>query len=145
MNSREGFDLGPVYHGGRWDGKRRMRVGGRGALGIGAYFTPIRSFAEEYAKESGGTVTETYLRIKNPLRLDSGDGTHPLIVGFIKLGMDPQKAEKLVERQEEQYGYIGSQLKNLALQKGYDGIFLYFKGILREIVVWTPEQILHRD
>jgi hypothetical protein len=145
MLSHEGFDLGPVYHGGHWDGKKRMRTGGRGALGVGAYFTPIRSVAEEYAKESGGQVTETYLRIKNPLRLDHGNGTHPLIVGFVKLGMDEGKAARMVEREEEKHGYIGSQLKNLALHKGYDGICLYFKGALQEIVAWTPEQILHHD
>jgi hypothetical protein len=136
------FNVGPVYHGGTWDGKSPMRVNGRGALGIGAYFTPIRSKAEGYAKESGGTVVETYLRCPNPLEIHVNHGSeHPCVQALVKLGMNEAKAEKLVERVEEKYGYMGGEIKKLALEQGYTGLFEYFNGTLTEIVVWTPQQV----
>jgi hypothetical protein len=135
------FNIGPVYHGGTWDGTKLVRVNGRGALGVGAYFTPISSVADTYAKESGGQLTKAFLRIHNPLKLESGDGSHPAIQALTKLGMPEAKAIKLVERVEEQHGYMGGEIKKLAITQGYDGIFQYFNGTLREIVVWSPHQV----
>lgn len=135
------FNIGPVYHGGTWDGVKPIRVTGRGALGVGAYFTPIKSVAEQYATESGGKVIETYLRVKNPLKLESGDRSHPMIQALVKLGVPETKAINAVEREEEKYGYMGGQVKKLAIQAGYDAIFQYFNGTLREIVVWNSNQV----
>ena len=56
--------LGPVYHGGSWDGSKQIKTTGRGALGQGAYFTPDIKIAEQYAKESGSPyVVEAFLHI----------------------------------------------------------------------------------
>lgn len=137
------FNFGPVYHGGTWDGIKSIKVNGRGALGVGAYFTPDKSVAADYAAESGGKVVETFLSIKNPLKIYSikGDGKHPVSEAFISLGMEANKAYSLVEKIEEKYGYVGTQLKTLAVSKGFDSIFQYFNGNLREIVVWNKEQV----
>jgi hypothetical protein len=137
------YNVGPVYHGGNWSGTLPIRVVGKGALGTGAYFSPDKSYAERYAKESGGNVIETYLDIKNPLKIymNKGEFKHPCIDALIQLGMKPEKAEKLVERVEELKGYMGKEIQNLALTKGYDGIFEYFNGDLKEIVVWKSDQV----
>jgi hypothetical protein len=50
-----------------------------------------------------------------------------------------------LERGEEKHGYMGGQVKKLALQQGYDAIFQYFKGTLREIVIWNPEQVQYNN
>jgi hypothetical protein len=51
------FNVGPVYHGGTWDGSKSIKVTGRGALGIGAYFTPILEIAQ---KPVNGTVLSVW-------------------------------------------------------------------------------------
>lgn len=142
-NTDSSFNFGPVYHGGSWNGTKPIKVNGRGALGIGAYFTPDKSIAANYAEESGGVITETFLSIRNPLKIysEQGDGKHPVSEAFISLGMEPTKAYSLVEKIEEKYGYVGTQLKTLASSKGFDSIFQYYNGKLREIVVWDKQQV----
>lgn len=140
------FNVGPVYHGGTWNGIKAIKVTGRGALGSGAYFTPMKDVAEKYASESGGEVIETYLDIKNPLKIyrDSSNQEHPVIDAMMQLGVSQEKAIAVVEKIEEKYGYVGTQLKTLALAKGYDGIFQYYDGKLREIVIWNKDQVKYR-
>jgi hypothetical protein len=119
-----------------------IKVTGRGALGIGAYFTPTLEIAQNYANESGGQVIKAYLKVNNPLEIFSDDKReHPMVAALVTLGMDRQKADLFVEKQEEKYGYMGSQIKNLASAKGYDAIYQYFNGSLREIVVWDKTQV----
>lgn len=139
----EEFNFGPVYHGGNWDGIKPIKVTGRGALGVGAYFTPIKSVADSYASESGGNVNVAFLKVKNPLEIytTSVNREHPVVAALVSLGMNPEKADRFVEREEEKYGYIGSQLKKLATSKGHDAIFQYFDGKLREIVIWNNQQV----
>ncbi len=135
------FNISPVYHGGRWDGIKPIKVNGRGALGVGAYFTPIKSVAERYANESGGNLIQTRLRVKNPLKIESGDRSHPMITALVALGVNQEKATSVVEREEEKHGYMGGQVKNLAISQGYDAIFQYFNGTLTEIVIWNAYQV----
>lgn len=139
------FNISPVYHGGTWDGIKHIKVNGRGALGVGAYFTPLKDVAERYAGESGGQVIETSLRVRNPLKIESGDASHPMIDALVQLGMKQGRAEAMVEREEERHGYMGGQVKKLALDQGYDAIFQYFKGTLREIVIWNPYQVQYKQ
>ena len=142
LENDPGHSFGPVYHGGSWDGIKPIKVNGRGALGVGAYFTPDRSKALTYATEPGQKVTTAFLRINNPVVIHmNSPGQHPCVEALVFLGMDSAKASKLVERVEEKYGYMGGEIKKLALSKGYDGIFEYFSGKLTEIVVWTPQQV----
>lgn len=134
--------FGPVYHGGSWDGIKPIRTNGRGALGVGAYFTPNKEKALSYATESGGKVIEAYLKVKNPLKIFSTQGgKHPVVEALVALGADETKASQMVEKQEERYGYIGSQIKTLALSKGYDALFQYYNNQLSEIVIWDKGQV----
>jgi len=134
--------FGPVYHGGSWDGIKPIRTNGRGALGVGAYFTPNKEKALSYATESGGKVIEAYLKVKNPLKIFSTQGgKHPVVEALVALGADEAKASQMVEKQEEKYGYIGSQIKTLALSKGYDALFQYYNNQLSEIVIWDKGQV----
>jgi hypothetical protein len=136
--------LGPVYHGGSWDGSKQIKTNGRGALGQGAYFTPDIKIAEQYAKESGlPYVVEAFLHIMNPLVIhtNTGEMSHPCVDAFVQLGIDKDKAVAMVEKIEDQYGYVGKQISSRAVPQGYDGILQYFNNRLREIVVWNAIQV----
>ena len=142
LEHEDDYNIGPVYHGGSWDGVKSIKTTGRGALGVGAYFTPIKSLAQGYADEAGGKVVETFLRVHNPLKIyTENHQTHPMVDALVQLGMDRTKAEVFVEKEEMKKGYLGSQVKNLAQAKGYDAIFQFFNGKLREIVIWNPKQV----
>lgn len=138
-----GYSFGPVYHGGSWDGVRPVKVTGRGALGAGAYFTPIKSVAEQYAAESGGKLSTAYLSVRNPLKLHMVPGkvAHPCIEALVMLGVPRDKAISKVEKVEERLGYLGKEISTLALSQGYDALFQYWGGELREIVIWSSSQV----
>jgi hypothetical protein len=137
-----------VYHGG-FDvatGSGAFKSSKRGALGAGTYFTPSETRALSYARESGAkksAVTEVYLSIKNPLVIGNNPRQHPMVEAFEKLGMDPNKAEDLVERVEEKHGYIGTELQRMAKRQGYDGLVQYDRSgeIVSEVVAFDPKQI----
>jgi len=135
--------FGPVYHGGNWDGKTPIKTTGRGALGSGAYFTPIREVAEQYATQSGGKITEAYLDIKNPLEIHMGKNRyeHPCVMALVQLGMPEEKAQNKVEKIEELKGYVGKEISSAAAKQGYDAIFQYFNGVLREVVIWDSSKV----
>lgn len=135
-----GHSFGPVYHGGSWDGRKPIRVTGRGALGVGAYFTPIESKSDQYAKEASGQTVAAYLDINKPLVIHASQHEHPCVQALVTLGIAEDKAYKLVERVEEKHGYMGSEIKTLAMKQGYDGIFEYFNNVLTEIVIWNSSQ-----
>ena len=143
-NENAGF--GPVYHGGKWDGISPIKMG-RGALGTGAYFTPNKELAIRYATESGSNVTEAYLNVKNPLKINSFHDTkiHPCVQALELLGMSKEKANKLVEKVEEEKGYLGKEISSRAIPQGYDSIFFYSKGVLREIVIWNSAQVINKS
>lgn len=137
--------LGPVYHGGKWDGVSPIKMG-RGALGIGAYFTPNKELALRYATESGSGVSEVYLDVKNPIKINSFSDTrvHPCVQALEILGMPKENAVKLVERVEENKGYLGKEISSRAIPQGYDSIFYYHKDTLREIVVWNSDKVINK-
>jgi len=142
-NNYEASKFGPVFHGGKWDGSTPIKVTGRGALGSGAYFTPIREIAERYAEESGGKVVEAYLDIKKPLEIHMGKNKfeHPCIMAMVQLGIPEEKAQEKIEKIEELKGYVGKEISTLATKQGYDAIFQYFNGILKEIVIWNSNKV----
>jgi hypothetical protein len=137
------FNYGPVYHGGTWDGVSPIKTTGRGALGSGAYFTPNKSIAENYAKEKGGKVIETYLKLKKPLEIHmySNNFSHPCVQALVKLGVNEEKAAEKVDEIEGKKGYMGKQISSLATGKGYDGLIQYFDGEPKEIVIWNSKQV----
>jgi hypothetical protein len=136
-----------LYHGGfDFDaapkGKGVPKVGGRGSLGAGFYLTPDATRAGEYAKENGGAVTSTFVKLNRPLEIRyTRGGRDPVTQALVTLGMPIEKAEKKVEAAYEKYGYAGSEIKTLAIAQGYDGIVEYIDGRMSEVVVWSPTQV----
>lgn len=137
--------VGPVYHGGKWDGVSPIKMG-RGALGTGAYFTPNKELAWRYATEAGAEVKEAYLDIQKPIVIKSfkDAGVHPCVQALEILGMPKEKASDLVERIEENKGYLGKEISSRAIPQGYDGIFYYHNNTLREIVIWNSDKVINK-
>ena len=139
------FNVGPVYQGGSWNGRTPVKVNGRGSLGVGAYFSPDQTFATTYAVEKGGLLVETYLSVHKPLIIHTNHGgggiLHPCIQALVLLGVKESVAEAKVEKVEEQHGYMGKEISTLALRQGYDAIYQYRNGDLKEIVIWHPAQV----
>lgn len=102
-----------VYHGTAIPKTAFRREGG--ASGVGAYFTPHRSVAEDYAEndvmEDGDTpeVMEVYLSIQNPYRMR----------GMDSYSITPERRDEIEAR-------------------GHDGVINEDNG---EIVAFRPEQI----
>jgi hypothetical protein len=118
---------------------RRIKPSKEGALGSGSYLTPKPSYSSGYAEGVGGNILPVHAQIKNPLIIE-GNGD-PMIEALIKLGMDENKAVKMVERAYENKGYIGKEVESRARSAGYDGLMQYRNGDLNEVVVYNPNAI----
>jgi len=150
-----------VYHGGldvsgeaqplRKAGPGKFEPSKSGSLGAGVYFSPSESRAYQYAvdfrspdPEVGAAVTPAYLNIVNPLVLKGTEHPHPVIEAFIKLGKSRDDAIAMVERIEEEHGYIRTELQKEAKKKGYDGLIQYDKNgeSISEIVLFDPNKAI---
>jgi hypothetical protein len=90
--------------------------------------------------QMGGNMLPVHAQIKNPLFIE---GTHgdPMIEALVKLGMDEDKASRMVERAYEQKGYIGKEVESRARAAGYDGLAQYRNGELSEVVAYNPNAV----
>ena len=135
-----------LYHGthaseaGGTEALTRLKPSKEGALGSGVYLTPNPEFSGEYAGGLGGNVLPVYAQLKNPLIIE---GTHgdPMIEALVKLGMDENKAARMVERAYENKGYIGREVETRARAAGFDGLMQYRNGDLAEVVSYNPNAI----
>jgi len=118
---------------------KTLKPSKEGALGSGAYLTPAPDYAGGYAEGAGGNVLPVYVQMKNPLILE-GKGD-PMVEALIKLGMDQEKASRVVERAYENKGYIGKEVESRARAAGYDGLMQYRDGNLSEVVSYNPNAI----
>jgi hypothetical protein len=110
-----------------------------GALGDGIYFTPNFDRARSY----GRNVYSAKLNIKNPVVIDQNPKSRlpaPVDV-LVELGMGRDTALDLVERQEEEHGYVRNQLRYTAEKKGHDGILQFIGGELAEVVAFDEGQV----
>jgi hypothetical protein len=145
-NGKPGGEPLVLYHGGfdfaqAPDGKAVPKVNGRGALGVGFYMTPDEERARGYAEDNSGAVSSVYVRMERPLEIRLSRGQDPMVEALVALGLDRDKAARKVESAYEKYGYVGSEVKNLALNKGYDGLVEYIGNKMSEVVVWNPTQV----
>jgi len=124
---------------------RQFKPSKEGALGSGTYLTPQPNFANTYAETPAGYTLPVYAQIKNPLilRQKSPDRyKDPMIEALELLGMDSEKAAKMVERAYETKGYIGKEVESRAKAAGYDGLLDYDRhGNLSEVVSYNPSAI----
>ena len=118
---------------------RRIKPSKEGALGSGVYMTPRTNFASTYAEEMGGNVLPVHAQVRNPLVIEgTGD---PMIEALTKLGVDPERASRMVERAYDQKGYIGKEVESRARAAGYDGLMQYRNGELNEVVSYNPNAV----
>lgn len=137
--------FGPVYHGGFWNGQTPIKTTGRGALGVGAYFTTNLDRAREYSRdgasyndEGGGrNVVECYLDIHKPLQINLDNRYDPCVLLLTMLGMKQAAAVKMVEKAYDQHGYVGKQIAARAIPQGYDAIIQTNTAGDREVVIWN--------
>jgi len=90
--------------------------------------------------QEGGNMLPVHAQIRNPLVIE---GTHgdPMIEALTKLGMDEDKATRMVERAYDQKGYIGKEVESRARAAGYDGLAQYRNGELSEVVAYDPNTV----
>jgi hypothetical protein len=119
---------------------RNLKPSKEGALGSGIYMTPSTDYANMYAQGEGGNVMPLFTNIRNPLKI-TGEHRDPMKEALIKLGVDPDKADTMVERAYESKGYIGKQVQSRAQAQGFDGIAQYKDGDLSEVVAFNPNSV----
>jgi len=137
---------------------RKLKPSKEGALGSGVYMTPKPNYASNYALDhmtpesyassmgdafEAGNVLPVHAQIRNPLILgDTGERIDPAAEALMKLGMDKEKAQMMVERLYEDKGNIGKQIQTRAQAQGYDGLMLYHTdGELGEVVSYQPSAV----
>ena len=123
---------------------RRIKPSKEGALGSGTYLTPNTNYSDQYTYKGagnyeGGNTLPVYAQIRNPLVIDGSASNDPMIEALMKLGMDENKAARMVERAYDQKGYIGKEVQTRAQAQGYDGLMQYDRdGDLNEVVTYQP-------
>ena len=137
---------------------RRLKPSKEGALGSGVYMTPKPAYASNYALDhmtpesyassmgdafEAGNVLPVHAQIRNPLIIgNTGERIDPAAEALMKLGIDKDKAQSMVERLYEDKGNIGKQIQARAQAQGYDGLMLYHTdGTLGEVVSYNPNAI----
>ena len=132
----------PLYHGtdetfslGRW------KISKSGAIGAGIYLTPSRDRAKSY----GRNVIRAYASLEKPIIVDvglaEGVDADPCIAALKALGVSEKAAISRVEKAYDERGYVSTGIKAVGEKLGYDGIMLYNKGELKEVVVWNSARI----
>ena len=119
---------------------RNLKPSKEGALGSGIYMTPDTNYANTYAQGEGGNFLPLFTNMRNPLKI-TGEHKDPMKEALIKLGVDPEKADTIVERAYETNGYIGKQVQSRAQAQGFDGIAQYRDGDLSEVVAFNPNSV----
>jgi len=106
----------------------------------GQQFLRNRQAGNVLPGQEGGNMLPVYAQIKNPLIIDGSHGD-PMVEALTKLGMDEDKALRMVEKAYEDKGYIGKQVESRARAAGYDGLMQYRDGELSEVVSYNPNAV----
>ena len=118
-----------------------LKLSREGALGSGIYMHPDPEHVGKwYAEGEGGNILPLHTNMKNPLYI-TGEHADPMKEALIKLGVDPAKADSIVERAYEQKGYIGKEVQSRAQEAGYDGLVQMRDGEIGEVVSYNPMNV----
>jgi hypothetical protein len=152
-SSSSNFNIGPVYHGGGWNGTTAPFIRD-GSYGTGIYFTDSYNEAKKYAtdedwrdlqsvygkgKRKGTYIVEAFLNINNPLIREDENDYMFILNSLIEFGWSKKKADDKINKQFENTGNIGSFFKKEAIKKGYDG--LVHKKNIDIYVCFNPHQV----
>lgn len=128
---------GAFYHGTSSDAYESIRVSGFdtgrttvGNYGAGTYLTPQQNFAETYARQKNGAVIETRVLVKNPadyreIRATRGAEMDEFVMDRIDEGMVPEDA-----------------MSEWFKQEGFDAVVVRSRGEIRELLVFSAEQVV---
>lgn len=137
---RNGYTIGPVYHGTIAMFKEfDLKKIGRNDLGLwgrGFYFTKSLSTAISYATRQGdgSRIISAFVSLKNPLVLKTGKD-------LITRLPDGRNTKDLIG-----YGLDGSKIKDIAIKGNHDGVIqLRPNGEIGDLVVYAPSQIKSAD
>lgn len=144
------YNIGPVYHGGGWNGIKAPLVRD-GEYGTGVYFTTSKEHALSYTKSDWKEIQgakasknqyliEARLRMRNPVIIQK-DAKWPEHNALVQLGMNSEKAENALYKVQERTGYTGSIIKKRGESLGYDGI-LFHRDDMDYYIVWQPWSVM---
>lgn len=150
QSNPDDYNIGPVYHGGGWNGINAPLIRD-GSLGTGIYFTDDKNRALSYTeadwKEVQGAkagksqyLVEARIRMTKPVIIPQ-EAKWPEFKALVLLGMKPERAENTINRAQERTGYTGSSIRKLGETKGYDGIMRHTSGDI-EYVVWYAYHVM---
>ena len=115
-------------------------LGSKYQADTGLQFLRNRQAGNVLPGQEGGNMLPVHAQIRNPLIIE---GTHgdPMVEALTKLGMEEDKALRMVERAYENKGYIGKEVQSRAQAQGYDGLMQYRDGELSEVVSYNPNAV----
>lgn len=142
-------NIGPVYHGGGWNGISAPLIRD-GSFGTGIYFTTSKERAMGYATEereykssSKKYLVEAMLAVENPIEMNMENGSDfdsSLDVLMKLTGWNRNKAALTIDRQFERTGNLGNILRKKGIEKGYDSLIIHTKFDI-EYVLWFTHSI----
>lgn len=145
------YTIGPVYHGGGWNGINAPLVRD-GEYGTGIYFTTSKDDALSYTKSDwkeiqGAKASKTQyliearLRMKKPVVLEK-DVRWPEHDALVQLGMNSEKAKNALYKVQERTGGTGSIIRKLGESLGYDGILFHRNNDTDYYISWQPQNVM---
>lgn len=130
----------------------RFAQGKEGVLGGGGvYLTPDPTFASRYAEASvfgepkvGGFVLPLTAKFDKPLIVELSKEKGEYAEGRVLqelLGISQEKAYDKAEKALDRKGSLTNEVKQKAIQQGYDGVVLVRDGKVLEAISYRPEDI----
>jgi hypothetical protein len=146
-SSTEDYKVGPVYHGGGWNGVSMPSIRD-GSYGTGVYFTTSKQRAMGYATEEREfKASKTRYLVEamlgfygKVLEINTKAKEGPQTALMRLTGWDERKAWNSIDKQFEKTGNLGKMLRVKGTAAGFDGLAIH-NDTDTEYVVWFPQSI----